>query len=126
VKLLAAAAFTVVLAGAAPAPPTAGGCLVFPASNPWNRPIGELPVAKDSATLIHSIGLDSALHADFGAGLYDGSRIGIPYVVVSGRRTPKSRVRFEYADESDRAPYPIPRNVPIEGQPKTGEGDRTR
>jgi hypothetical protein len=25
------------------------------------------------------------------------------------------RVRFEYADESDRGPYPIPRNVKIEG-----------
>ena len=27
----------------------------------------------------------------------------------------KVRVRFEYADESDRGPYPIPRNVKIEG-----------
>jgi hypothetical protein len=33
-------------------------------------------------------------------------------------------VRFDYADESDKGPYPIPRGVPIEGQPKTGEGDR--
>ena len=57
------------------------------------------------------------MHADFGSGLYDGSRIGIPYVVVHGKTTPKSRVTFEYADESDKGPYPIPANVPIEGYP---------
>jgi hypothetical protein len=124
VKLLAAAALTVTLAGAAPVVPRVGGCPVFPATNVWNRPVDKLPSAKDSATLIRSIGLDAPVHADFGSGLYDGSRIGIPYVVVSGKKTPRSRVRFDYADESDKGPYPIPRAVPIEGQPKTGEGDR--
>jgi hypothetical protein len=125
VRLLAAAALTVTLTGAAPAAaPRIGGCPVFPATNVWNRPVDNLPVAKDSAVLIRSIGLAAPVHADFGSGLYDGSRIGIPYVVVSGRKTPKSRVRFDYADESDKGPYPIPRGVPIEGQPKTGEGDR--
>ena len=65
------------------------------------------------------------VHADFGSGLWDGSRIGIPYTVVHGKTTPKSRLRFEYADESDKGPYPIPANVPIEGQPSTSnDGDR--
>ena len=32
-------------------------------------------------------------------------------------------VQFLYADESDRGPYPIPPNAPIEGGPK-GDGDR--
>jgi hypothetical protein len=65
------------------------------------------------------------VHADFGNGLYDGSRIGIPYVVVHGKATPKSRVTFDYADESDKGPYPIPANVPIEGAPAhANEGDR--
>ena len=67
------------------------------------------------ATIIASIGVDGGVHADFGSGLWDGSRIGIPYVVVHGKTTPKSRVTFEYADESDKGPYPIPANVPIEG-----------
>ena len=123
-KLLAVAALVVAAAGAAPAAPRVGGCPVFPATNVWNRPVDRLPVAKDSPALIRSIGLDSPMHADFGAGLYDGSRIGIPYVVVHGKSTAKSRVRFDYADESDKGPYPIPNGVPIEGQPKTGEGDR--
>ena len=101
-----------------------GGCTVFPASNPWNQRVDTLPVAKNSAELIQSIGLDASMHADFGSGLYDGQTIGIPYVVVSGKATPKSRVSFDYADESDPGPYPIPRNVPIEGDPHPGGGDR--
>src|SRR4051794_9939854 len=112
-------------AGAATTPaPTIGGCQVFPATSPWNVAVDRLPVAKDSVTMIRSIGLDATAHADFGSGLWDGSRIGIPYVVVSGRSTPKARPHFEYADESDRGPYPIPANVPIEGQPNAGDGDR--
>jgi hypothetical protein len=104
------------LAGAAPvAGPQVGGCPVFPASSVWNQRVDRLPVAADSATLIRSIGLDAGLHPDFGSGLYDGQPIGIPYVVVSGKRTPTATPRFEYADESDRGPYPLPANVPIEG-----------
>jgi hypothetical protein len=65
------------------------------------------------------------VHADFGNGLYNGSRIGIPYVVVHGKSTPEARVTFEYADESDKGPYPIPRNVPVEGYPgHADQGDR--
>jgi hypothetical protein len=104
--------------------PSIAGCPVFPASNAWNQPVSGLPVAKNSATLIRSIGLDAPVHADFGSGLYDGSKIGIPYVVVSGKTTPKSRVSFDYADESDKGPYPIPSDVPIEGDPHPDNGDR--
>ena len=101
-----------------------GGCSVFPATSVWNQRVDTLPVAANSSALIASIGLDSHVHADFGSGLWDGSRIGIPYVVVHGKTTPKSHLRFEYADESDKGPYPIPANVPIEGQPANTDGDR--
>lgn len=111
-------------AGSVARAPTVGGCPVFPASSVWNRPVDRLPVAPDSARLVASIGLDASLHPDFGSGLYDGHRIGIPYVVVYGRSTPASRVAFEYASESDKGPYPIPRNVPIEGDPHPDGGDR--
>jgi hypothetical protein len=97
---------------------------VFPATSVWNQRVDRLPVAKDSAALISSIGLDSPVHPDFGSGLYDGQLIGIPYVVVSGKRTPKARPKFDYADESDAGPYPIPANVPIEGDPRPDGGDR--
>ena len=125
-KLLAAAAAVaaVLSTSASSTPPRLGGCPVFPATSVWNRPVDRLPVAADSARIIASIG-DGGVHADFGSGLWEGSRIGIPYVVVHGRSTPKSRVAFGYARESDKGPYPIPRAVPIEGQPAhANEGDR--
>jgi hypothetical protein len=101
-------------AGAAPTPPRVAGCPVFPSSNPWNRRVDRLPVAPGSATIVASIGRDLPMHADFGSGLWQGRPIGIPYDVV-GRKTPGSRVAFDYADESDRGPYPIPRGVHVEG-----------
>ena len=54
------------------------------------------------------------MHADFGSGTWEGAKIGIPITVV-GAGQPKVRVRFDYADESDRGPYPIPADVAIEG-----------
>ncbi|HEX7291500.1 MAG TPA: hypothetical protein VF250_10280 [Conexibacter sp.] len=110
--LLAAAALT----------PTLAGCPVFPADNPWNRRVDGLPVARDSATLIRSIGLDARFHADFGSGRWDGGPIGIPYTVVDGGQR-RVRVTFDYADESDRGPYPIPPGAKIEGG-RNADGDR--
>ena len=96
-KLLAAAALVLGLAGSTAPTPVVGGCPVFPASSQWNQRVDALPVAADSATMVRSIGLDAAMHADFGSGLYDGGRIGIPYVVVHGKATPKSKLAFELA-----------------------------
>jgi hypothetical protein len=75
----------------------------------WDREISALPVRADSATLIASIGLTSGLHPDFSATGY-----GIPINVVSSATT-RSAVSFQYADESDAGPYPIPANPLIEG-----------
>ncbi len=125
-KLFAAAAITFALTGSTAGPaPRLAGCPVFPPSSVWNQPVDKLPVAANSAVLIRAIGTGASVHADFGSGLYDGSRIGIPFVVVSGSKTPKARVAFDYADESDKGPYPIPTGVPIEGAPAHAtEGDR--
>jgi hypothetical protein len=95
---------------------------VFPANNPWNQRVDRLPVAKDSSRLVASIGVSSPVHPDFGSGLYAGEPIGIPYAVVSNR-TRRVRVTFDYASESDKGPYPIPRGVPIEGGARS-TGDR--
>ncbi|MCW2951344.1 MAG: hypothetical protein JWQ48_514 [Conexibacter sp.] len=106
----------------APAPPQIAGCPVFPAANPWNQRVDRLPVATNSATLIRSIGLTAAVHPDFGSGTYDGAPIGIPYTVV-GASQPRVKVRFDYASESDRGPYPVPPHAPIEGGARSS-GDR--
>jgi hypothetical protein len=101
---------------------TIAGCPLFPTGFSTNQRIDALPVAPDSAAIVRSIGLDGTLKADFGSGLWEGGPIGIPYDVVT-RRTKRSRVGFDYADESDRVRYPIPGRVHIEGGP-AADGDR--
>ena len=90
---------------AADAPQVAGApdCTVFPADNVWNEPVDGLSVASNSSTLISTIGSSRSFHMDFGS--YAG--YGIPYQVVDGS-TPLRNVAFDYADESDAGPYPIP------------------
>src|ERR1700736_2636018 len=87
-------------------------CPLFPASNPWNQRADGLPVAKNSARLLASIGLASPLHADFGT-TYAGAPNRIPSALVS-KHIPRVPVSFDYASESDGRLYPLPRNVPIE------------
>ena len=107
-------------------PPTGGGGsttkLVFPADNPWNTDISAQPVDPNSTTLLNSCGgVGRKVHADFGT-VWDGAPNGIPYVLVGGTQA-KVPVSFDYADESDPGPYPVPANAPIEGGPN-GTGDR--
>ena len=102
--------------------PSAPRCPVFPKSNAWNQRVDTLPVAANSDEIVRSIGANGSVHADFGSGLWEGAPIGIPITVV-GKKQKKTRVSFEYADESDRGPYPIPRSVKIEGG-RSSTGDR--
>jgi hypothetical protein len=116
-----ALALTAGSAGAYPLP-GARQCPVFPASSVWNKRVDALPVAGNSSAIVRSIGAGLNVHADFGSGLWNGGPIGIPITVV-GSSTPKRVVRFDYAEESDRGPYPIPSGVKIEGG-RQADGDR--
>ncbi len=102
--------------------PQIAGCQLFPANNVWNARVDALPVDARSSAYISSIGPDRGLHPDFGSGTWDGGPIGIPFAVVPGSQ-PLVPVTFEYADESDPGPYPIPPGVPVEGGPASS-GDR--
>ena len=102
--------------------PQAPKCPIFPRDNHWNLRVDELPVHANSDDIVRSIGLDQGLHPDFGSGTWEGAPIGIPYVVVP-RDQKKVPISFEYADESDPGPYPIPRDAPIEGG-RGSVGDR--
>ena len=106
---------------------TLNGALAFPADNAWNTDISSVAVDPNSANLIASMGLARGLHPDFGAGLYDGAAIGIPYVVVSGGQA-KVAINFAaYSAEGDAGPYPIPADAPVEGAQASvvdGGGDR--
>src|SRR5262249_21346208 len=100
---------------------TLGKCTIFPADNAWNTDVSSLPLHASSDAFISAIGASGHLHPDFGGSL-DGAPFGIPYVVVSGSQ-PKVPVSFDYADESDPGPYPIPPDAPIEGG-ASSTGDR--
>jgi hypothetical protein len=94
--------------------PTLAGCPVFPADNVWNVTIDQLPVHPSSSTYVSTIGASKTVHPDFGSGTWDGGPIGIPFVTVAGSQ-PKVKITFDYGDESDPGPYPIPPDAPIEG-----------
>lgn len=116
-------AITIACAAPAPAaaPPSIGGCQVFPADNVWNAAIDALPVDSNSNAYVATIGGSKPAHPDFGT-VYNGAPNGIPYVVVPATQ-PSVGVSFDYGDESDAGPYPIPPGAPIEGGPQS-DGDR--
>jgi hypothetical protein len=101
-----------------------GGFVPFPSTNAWNQDISTATVDPNSSAIISAIGSTTAVHADFGAGLYNGGKIGIPYVIVDGTQ-PLVPITFAaYGSESDPGPMPIPASGPIEGDPLPGTGDR--
>ncbi|MEY2423727.1 MAG: hypothetical protein QOI95_3794 [Acidimicrobiaceae bacterium] len=95
---------------------------MFPADNVWNADVSHLPVHPMSSQYVSSIGSTAQAKADFGAGLWDGGPIGIPYNVV-GAGQPTTSVTFDFDEDSDHVPYPIPANPAIEGGPSSN-GDR--
>jgi hypothetical protein len=108
-------------------PPPAGngasiaGCPLFPPDNEWNRRIDGDQVDARSTSYITAMngGVGTTfLHPDFGS----DPTYGIPWIAVPGTQA-KVPVTFQYADESDPGPYPIPPDAPVEGGAGAG-GDR--
>ncbi len=97
------------------------GLALMPQESPWRRDVTKDGVDPDSRKYLARIGLDKPLRPDFGT-VWKGVPMGIPYVVV-GKDQPRVEVTFQYADESDKVPYPIPPDPPIEGGPDS-KGDR--
>jgi len=102
--------------------PGAAACPMTPATSFWHADVSALPVHAQSASWISSIGPAAGLKADFGSGTWNGGPIGIPYTTVPGTQ-PRVPVSFDYADESDPGPYPVPTDAPIEGG-SSSTGDR--
>jgi hypothetical protein len=88
------------------------GFRIFPASDPWNQPVDTAQVDPNSNLILSTIGLGVPLHPDFGAN-WNGGPFGLTYLVVPDAQ-PRVPVKFSYASESDRGPYPLPPNTPIE------------
>src|SRR5712692_9798310 len=77
---------------------------IFPPDNAWNQDISSLPVHKDSAAMIASIGPDKPLEYN----------LDMNFVIVPPD-FPKRDVKLvDYPNESDPGPWPIPDDAPIE------------
>ncbi|MEO6511870.1 MAG: hypothetical protein ABIO16_12810 [Nocardioides sp.] len=105
------------------APSSTGGlraaCPAFPADSWWHADVSQLPVHERSSQWLSHMSTDRDLHPDFGPSYGDGPNYGIPVTVVDGSH-PKVRVRFDYADESDRVRYPLGNDTRIEGGRNSG------
>jgi len=101
-------------AGAGTVVPGAPDCPMFPADNVWNTDISKLPVDSRSAAWLRSMDASSTLlHPDFGPNP-GGYPYGIPYAIVTSAHQ-TVRITFMYASESNRVPYPLGPDTPIEG-----------
>lgn len=80
---------------------------IFPEDNPWNADISKWPLHADSAAIVASVGNDKPLR-------YNPD---MTYVLVPPDQKRIDLKLVEYPDESDKGPFPLPDNVPIEGWP---------
>lgn len=80
---------------------------IFPPNNPWNTKIADWPLHKDSKAIVESIGTAKPLR-------YNPD---MAFILVPPDQ-PKVDVKIVgYPDESDKGPFPVPDNTPIEGWP---------
>ncbi|MBN1808565.1 MAG: hypothetical protein JW909_05820 [Planctomycetes bacterium] len=88
---------------------------IFPTDNPWNMDISKNPVHPNSDNIIASIGRDRYVHCNE----------DMAFVLVPGDQK-RVNITFDYSGESDKGPYPVPENAPVEGlaDQHTGTGDR--
>jgi len=102
--------------------PGAPDCPLFPADNVWNTDISRLPVDPHSSAWLASMDAGRTdLHPDFGPDP-GGYPYGIPFKIVTSRHR-LIRIRFTYASQSNRGPYPFGPDIPVEGGRNAG-GDR--
>ena len=86
---------------------------VFPPDNPWNQLVTDWPVHPNSKAIVASVGTEKPLRYN--------PDMGFVLVPPDQRRVD---VRLtSYADESDKGPFPVPANVPIEGWPASYRRD---
>ena len=80
---------------------------VFPPDNPWNLVVEDWPLHPNSKRMIASVGDDKPFRCNTDMGFI---------LVPAGQKRVDVKI-VGYPDESDKGPYPVPENVPIEGWP---------
>ena len=80
---------------------------VFPPDNSWNQVVSDWPLHANSKDIIASIGPEKPLRYNPDMG----------FILVPPEQK-RVEVRIvDYPDESDKGPFPVPDNMPIEGWP---------
>ncbi|MGO8691914.1 MAG: hypothetical protein ACLQLG_20020 [Thermoguttaceae bacterium] len=87
---------------------------VFPKDSPWNQDVSRWPLHPNSRKIIASIGTEKPLRTNSDMG----------YILVPPKQKLVPVKIIAYAGESDKGPYPVPENVPIEGWPVNYQGKR--
>src|SRR5258707_6016792 len=87
---------------------------IFPGDNSWNADVSKWPVHKNSDAIVASIGKDKPLRCNSDMG----------YILVPSNQKLVEVKLVGYPDESDKGPYPVPDNIPIERWPKSYIAER--
>jgi hypothetical protein len=80
---------------------------VFPADNPWNIDVSKWPLHPNSKKIIASIGADKPFR-------YNPD---MNFVLVPPDQKKVDVKLVGYSEESDKGPFPVPDNMPLEGWP---------
>src|SRR5262249_3646188 len=87
---------------------------VFPPDNPWNLVIDNWPLHPRSKQLVASVGAAKPFR-------YNPD---MSYVLIPQDQKKVEVKLTSYPDESDRGPFPVPGNTPIEGWPAGFKGKK--
>lgn len=95
-----------------------GGCPLFPVDHAWHATIRALSVHPRSAAMIRATE-DAPLRGGFSAGVWMGSRAGIPVNVVDGRTARRIDVTVtdEWRTDGGHLGVPLPAEPRFEGWP---------
>ncbi len=80
---------------------------VFPPDNPWNLVVSDWPLHPNSKNIVASIGAEKPFRCNPDMG----------FILVPPDQKKVDVKLVGYAGESDKGPFPVPDNIPIEGWP---------
>ncbi len=83
---------------------------VFPPDSPWNEDISKRPLLPNSKEMIATVGTDRKLACN----------LDMAFILVPANQKRVEAKVLLYPQESDKGPYPIPDNAPIECWPLDG------
>src|SRR4051812_20080913 len=86
---------------------------IFPVDNPWNEDISRRPVLTNSTAMIAQIMADLRSDRRTLRMFFE-----MNFVLVPDSQPLLPINLFNYPDESDSSPYPIPSNLPVETWPR--------